>query len=382
MQLNRYLKEARSTAGFSLIELLVAMTLGLMLIGGVLTVFVGNKRSSELNSAMSDMQENVRFALNAISSDIRMAGHQGCLDFNGGSINVIANNSPTSDLLQTAVSGSIVQANQTWLPAPDLGAGLQRFSPPDSKPAIAGTHTIAVQFSGPVSSDLRGPLEVAGKPDARGLVDLNGDMGLSEGDLAIISNCEGGELFRVSGVTRNASGDTTLAHSNTQNSRANFEQVYGVPATASQTRVMPFSTHVYYVGDTGSTNKGGDTIRALYQQSMPFNDPTNPPVELVQGVENMQVSFGIGDNSGQLQYVTATDTAYDPAKIRSVRIGLLVASWDQLTESNDTRTYFVAGNALTPTNTDSTASEYKSDKRIRLAFNTTVKVRNRRATTQ
>ena len=49
-------------SAFSLIELLIAMTLGLILIAGMITVLEGNRRSSELNSTMADLQESARFA--------------------------------------------------------------------------------------------------------------------------------------------------------------------------------------------------------------------------------------------------------------------------------------------------------------------------------
>jgi len=71
-------------SGVSLIELLIAMTLGLILLAGMIAVFSGNKRSSELNTAMANIQENARFALSALGKDIRMAGFQGCLDSRRG----------------------------------------------------------------------------------------------------------------------------------------------------------------------------------------------------------------------------------------------------------------------------------------------------------
>ncbi|MBX2886174.1 MAG: prepilin-type N-terminal cleavage/methylation domain-containing protein, partial [Granulosicoccus sp.] len=57
----------RTIAGFSMVELLVAMAIGLILISGMISVFGGNRRSSELNQAMSNMQESARFAIDAIS---------------------------------------------------------------------------------------------------------------------------------------------------------------------------------------------------------------------------------------------------------------------------------------------------------------------------
>lgn len=66
--------------GFSLIELMVAMTLGLMLVMGVAQLFLSSKRSFVLQQHMAVVQENARFVLTRVSRDLRQAGMFGCLD--------------------------------------------------------------------------------------------------------------------------------------------------------------------------------------------------------------------------------------------------------------------------------------------------------------
>jgi type IV pilus assembly protein PilW len=66
--------------GFSLIELLIAMALGLILVLGVTQLFLGSKRSFVLQQQMATLQENARFVLTRISRDLRQAGLFGCLD--------------------------------------------------------------------------------------------------------------------------------------------------------------------------------------------------------------------------------------------------------------------------------------------------------------
>tara|TARA_R110000764_G_scaffold61741_6_gene131650 strand:- start:12373 stop:13158 length:786 start_codon:yes stop_codon:yes gene_type:complete len=66
--------------GFSLVELLIAMALGLMLTLGVLQVFLASKESFVLQQRSAAMQENARFLLGRLAQDIRQAGQFGCLD--------------------------------------------------------------------------------------------------------------------------------------------------------------------------------------------------------------------------------------------------------------------------------------------------------------
>ena len=72
--------DIRLNRGFSLVELLIAMALGLMLTLGVLDVFLATKESFVLQQRSAAMQENARFLLSRMAQDIRQAGQLGCLD--------------------------------------------------------------------------------------------------------------------------------------------------------------------------------------------------------------------------------------------------------------------------------------------------------------
>lgn len=63
--------------GFSLVELMIAMVLGLLLLAAVGGMFLANKRSDRENRIIAEMQLNGRFALEALSHDLSMAGFLG-----------------------------------------------------------------------------------------------------------------------------------------------------------------------------------------------------------------------------------------------------------------------------------------------------------------
>ncbi len=60
--------------GFSLVEIMVAMTLGLVLLGGTITLYASSKNSYRLQENIAGMQENARFAIHALRRDVEMAG--------------------------------------------------------------------------------------------------------------------------------------------------------------------------------------------------------------------------------------------------------------------------------------------------------------------
>lgn len=62
-------------SGFSLVEALVGMTVGLLLLAGVLKVFQGSQQAQQLQKAMEEIQETSRFVLGFVNQDLRMAGY-------------------------------------------------------------------------------------------------------------------------------------------------------------------------------------------------------------------------------------------------------------------------------------------------------------------
>jgi type IV pilus assembly protein PilW len=67
----------RHQAGLTLIELMISIALGLILVTGVATLFIYTNRSNRQNEMMSGMQDQARFALATLSRDITMAGYWG-----------------------------------------------------------------------------------------------------------------------------------------------------------------------------------------------------------------------------------------------------------------------------------------------------------------
>jgi hypothetical protein len=61
----------------TLIETMVAMTIGLVLIGGAITIYVQSQANYRTADSLSQLQENVRFALDSMEPDIQLASFWG-----------------------------------------------------------------------------------------------------------------------------------------------------------------------------------------------------------------------------------------------------------------------------------------------------------------
>ncbi|MCX7514770.1 PilW family protein [Frateuria hangzhouensis] len=81
-------KRARRSAGFSLVEMMIAIALGLIVVAGLIQVLLANRKSYQLQQGTNILQQNVRFASDRIGWSLRMA------DFWGGNNGSVVTGSP------------------------------------------------------------------------------------------------------------------------------------------------------------------------------------------------------------------------------------------------------------------------------------------------
>jgi len=60
--------------GFTLVELMVSLTIGLVLLAGVAQVFASNKQANRYNESLSELQDNGNFAMQFITTQLANAG--------------------------------------------------------------------------------------------------------------------------------------------------------------------------------------------------------------------------------------------------------------------------------------------------------------------
>ena len=113
--------------GLSLIELIVALGIGLFLIVGALTVYAQSRSTYGINESIARLQENGRYFFDVVEPDIRMAGYAGCVNVNQA-LNASANYTATNGLNnatdfanafapQVHIQGYEWTSAGTWTPA-------------------------------------------------------------------------------------------------------------------------------------------------------------------------------------------------------------------------------------------------------------------------
>lgn len=374
MNINKQINMQRMY-GFTLVEIMVSLVISSILMLGVIEVFSNSKRNSKVNEAVSRVQENARFAMEAIITDFRKAGYVGC---NPDNIN---------NLIDTTAAGYDELFNL------DAGTGGWEYDASSTKPVtttLGSPYVIPATFSvtsavsnwsGTSGSDLPASLAnkvapgsdvivikwaealsgITGKSNnnsANKSVGTTGDHGIPQGGIMLLSNCAGGDVFVN---TSNASDNTargTAAGWDPGNKAGSWSQSW-----KENTQIMGVQSRAYYIGE----GTGGGP--ALWRAN--FNDGVNAGAvtfeELAEGIENMQVLYGVdADSNGVIDsYNTAELVSH--SQVVAIQLGMIASSDSESLSTAKARKLNVVG----------TIVQTPNDRRLRYVFSSTTKLRNK-----
>lgn len=342
-------------SGVTLIELMISMAVSLFIIGAVLYVVFDSRTTYVYNEAVSRVQENGRIATQIIAHELRMAGYFGCFKPRDvlaeesliGHVNVVATPSPVTILTAAQAIQGVSYA-----------AGAPAFVGPDG---VAGSSVISITKGSNSPVQLAGNLATLTAPV---LTDDNPDR-FAAGDILLITDCTSADLFRASDVTQ-AGGTFTITHD-----AGNTTNAFSRPFNQSAT-VMAFRQQDYFVRATPRLDNAGQPVLALFER---VNGQVS---ELVEGVEDMRLRYGVDTTGDSIANVYRTEALMAPndwPRVVSARVELLVASVEDRIVAEDVRqglVYLFDGVARPATD-----PSIRQDNRFRQVFETTVAIRNR-----
>jgi type IV pilus assembly protein PilW len=367
-----------SMQGFSIIELMIAMLLSLVLLAGVGQIYVSSKQSYRVTEEIGRMQENSRFAMDVLTKEIRMAGFSPCPPTDEVAITLNAGlPADTYDFGNGAIIG--YEAGGTFassFPATGNGAGAR----------VADSDGFMVKRGGDTTYSIESHVETSAQFK---VVDANG---LEDGDVLMVCDANNTAIFQTSNVTF-ASGTVVHPSGNAGMSPGNCSKGLGFPTDCGSANgngytyeddavIVKFISTIYYVGVSSD-----GTGRSLYRQRLLENSGATlgagAAVELIDGIETLQLLYAL-DTDGDTQaerYVSADNVTAAGScgatpctwnNVIGVRLGLLMATQNQVASSTDTKSYNIAGNVFDDT-------DHGNDKRLRTVYTSTVKIRNRGA---
>ena len=375
----------RRNKGLSLTELLVSMLLGLTLATGVVQIYTGSNTTERDREARQRIQENGRFATNFLSQEVRMAGYLGCLSsLEGASVNNILDGPPATFQPQFGVQG--------WEAA---GTNPGVINNSANNVAVVATNTaewsngeaghVIPTFNAVPNSDILRIWNAVGTPGlvasitegATPAIQAESDAGIVANDFLILSDCEQADFMQACTVTPDAGAGvttSTIALSSACDPGNDSPAVISsVTTVADPAEVVRLEGTIFYVG---KRNDIATNPPALFRRQLTATGTAGPAEELIEGVESMQILYGINLD----QDVRNTVDAYLPAdlvtefsKVISIRNSLLMQSVeDGSVPAPQTYTFDGvlyeggSGNGALP-----------ADTRVRRVFTTTISLRNR-----
>lgn len=272
--------------GFTLLELLLACGLSLLLLAAILLCYMTNKKTYTLTEALIRMQENGLVVTQLLAQDIRMAGYAGCGRLNDISV---VNGGSVKFLPDMVIAGWHHGHSTTQYPLPAVlsksfaesdGLLLQKMS----------AETQKIQHIDDNSLQLK---------DA---------SGFTTGDILLIADCKHAEVVRVA------------AHK----SHLIVLQTPLLNRYSDTAEIGHLQQRIYYIAKTDRRDIRGSPIYALYRRDL--NVSSHVPAELAEGIDNLQVEFGVNNpQTGEIHYFTA-DHVPDWRSIKLVKLALLVDS--------------------------------------------------------
>jgi type IV pilus assembly protein PilW len=336
--------------GFSIIELLIAMTISVVLLAGVVTLFANSRKTYETTDHMSRIQENGRFALDQIARDLRSAGYLGCAK-QAPFQNALNNNTTLRWNFQNPVEG-FESTGGAWAPAID---------PIVINPAAINSDVLTIRTPDPDAASQRLFSAMVSSTDDLQITPP-ATAPFKDGDVVMITDCNATSVFQVTsyaaGIIQHNGGGAAPG-----NSTADLGYVYQAGAT-----LLPVRTVIYYIRQSANASHGAN-FNSLWRIV-----GTGAPEELVEGVDSLQVLYGRDTNGDRLVddgadgvngYVPADQIA-DWSTVISVRIGLLVRALDEYGKNPDVAHDVIGVNVPAA-----------GDNRDRLVFTSTIALRNK-----
>lgn len=294
--------------GMTLIEILIALVLGSFLLAGVYKIFLNSKQNYLMQEGLSRMQESGRFALEFISRDIRMSGYEGCSTTTATPVNNMDINNPNPNPVPiTLPVGSSISLTGN----DNVANNWNTLACGGANSCTAGTDVISYHF-GRECARLTGSM---GTNNANIQITAANTCNFQAYDVVLISDCAASDVFTATNVS-NGGGVQTIAHAANQNTSVNLSKIYDADAI-----IYKMDSATFFL----RTGAGGQS--ALWKMDNTKATGGTNPVELIEGVEDMQILYGEDtDADGTANYYVSAGSVISMIDVVSVRIALTVKS--------------------------------------------------------
>ncbi len=350
--------------GLTLIEVMIALGLGLLIVAALGYLFVGNRQAFRVQDSLARLQENGRYALEVLGQDLRMAGYIGCAEVGGKPgevkpkihhVDVVKKLLPAKSATELDTSDKLESTHvlrgydSDWAKFDRNNDGviddndkLHEYAVgTDSLFILRPSNDLVVLNTNMTSREAAIPMGA-------------GNAKFKAGDLALIADCEHADI-----VTATEDSSTVFEHG------VNLSKAYGTDAI-----LMPLMGAVYYI-----RNKSGGG-RSLYRVPWRGNQ-WQVSEEVVENVKDLQIVYGVdGNGDGAVDAYLRADQVTDWARVLAVRLSLLLRGAEPNIATGPPAVFWDPDNDGTNDFDPATDADAQA-RRLLQVFTTTVALRNR-----
>jgi type II secretory pathway pseudopilin PulG len=377
------LNKGKKVAGFTLVEMMIAMGVTLVLLYAAISTFRDATQSNTLVTQAADMTENFRAGLNVIELDLQQAGTG--IPVGGISIPYTSNGSTSSPCSTTlAINRPKLNGTTTFPPCnstlPAVEPGNMLGPAITAADATTGTATnpgsitdeITMLYADntlgldqkpvnqPATASPPNPGCPAGSLRLSGTtltatfdstcVNLNpstSGITISPGDLIMFSNTLGNTILTVTGISGQvltfAAGDAFALNGRTETSGTIQQLESGGASCGGGTACFPptLATRVWMISYYLDNTTAPPFVRLIRQVNM------KTPAPVGETLENLQFTYNFVDGVTNPTNQPAVPTGNSESQIRSVNVYLAARSGYQVHSGTQTQTLFARTNLQT-----------------------------------
>jgi type IV pilus assembly protein PilW len=363
--------------GFSLVELMVAMTIGLIIMGTAITLFVNSKKQYQATDSAARLQENARLVMFYLSQDLRREGFFGCVSDDLKKI--------TSQLFD----GATFKRHSVAIGATPPGTQLVTKDTVATSAILPLSATDAETCTGTcpqsdslnlVYLDLSQVRKLTGKMANTSdtlTVDPAFPFPFLKEDIVAVTDCLTMDVFQITAITPDnkqvshdarATGGGRLGNSTNTPPTNSLSKAYGKPTANPDPEdrdawLLKLNQAEYYLKpDTNG-------VRTLFRGDQ----------AVLQGVDALQLTYGVATTAAtNPTYTDLVPNTFvnagavtDWDRVVAVRVGFLASTeadtaTGEIGTDVDTRTYTVNGQTVGPFN----------DRKLRKVFESTIQLKN------
>jgi type IV pilus assembly protein PilW len=335
-------RKPHSNSGFSLVELMIAMTIGLMLLAGLTTIFVNSSNASREMQKTSQQIENGRYAIDVISTDLRHAGFYGHLH----DMSSITAPAAAPDPCEWADTDELRKA--MWYPVQGY-RGTIHGSGPASDTAASGLSTACAAILDAANLKKGSDVLVIRRADTNALIPTDVpelDVFYLQASSTQAEIQKGQSVAAVAiGTDHNAKGGISII------------SLSNLATTPPASPIRKYKVHIYFVapcsagkgaGGACDGSAGEDTIPTLKRLELEKSGSIKI-VPLVEGIDYLKVEYGVDTAPGALSPVTGykgdgtvdsfTEAPADWGTVIAAKVYLLARNTEQTTGFTDIKTY-------------------------------------------